>query len=90
MDQAFAVDIATKTIFVALELSLPILGAGLVVGLVVSLVQALTQVQEMTLSFIPKILATIAVLALAGPWMLSRLLGFTTELFHSIPAIVGS
>ncbi|RDI75996.1 fliQ: flagellar biosynthetic protein FliQ [Gaiella occulta] len=89
MDQAYAVDLATRAIAIALELSLPLLVAGLAVGLLVSIFQALTQIQEMTLSFIPKIIVTIGVLALAGPWMLSRLLGFTTELFQSIPAVVG-
>ena len=90
MDQATAVDLATRAIGVALELSLPLLLAGLIVGLLVSLFQALTQIQEMTLSFIPKILATIAVLALGGPWMLSRLVDFTSELFRSIPQLTGA
>ncbi len=89
MDQASAVDLATDAITVALELALPLLVAALAVGLIISLVQALTQIQEMTLSFIPKILATIGVLVLAGPWMLSRLLSYTTELFTSIPNLVG-
>ncbi len=88
MSQGDVIDIATKAIWVALEISLPILIVALVVGLVVALVMALTQIQEMTLTFIPKILAIIAVLALLGPWMLSTLITFTTELFQSIPQIV--
>lgn len=88
MSETDVIDIATKGIVVALEVALPILLTTLVVGLVVALIMALTQVQEMTLTFIPKILAVIAVLALGGPWMLSTLMTFTTELFNRIPQIV--
>jgi flagellar biosynthetic protein FliQ len=62
----------------------PILGAGLVVGLAVSVFQAVTQIQEMTLTFIPKLIAVLAILALLGHWMLARLLGFTTALLMNL------
>jgi len=62
----------------------PILGAGLVVGLLVSIFQAVTQIQEMTLTFIPKLLAILVILALLGHWMLDRLLGFTTTLLSNL------
>lgn len=88
MTQSDVIDIATKAIYVTLEVSLPILLTALVVGLVVAIAMALTHVQEMTLSFIPKVLAIVAVLAIAGPWMLSVLMTFTTELFHQIPQMV--
>jgi len=60
---------------------------SLVVGLVVSIFQAITQIQEMTLTFIPKILALVLVVLVAGPWMLDQLLGYTTELWTSIPSV---
>ena len=63
----------------------PILGAGLAAGLLVSVLQAVTQVQEPTLSFIPKAVAVLAVLALMGHWMLGQLLGFTTTLLNNLP-----
>ena len=76
----------------ALELTLalagPVLLFGLVAGLAVSIFQALTQIHEMTLTFIPKIGATILALALFGPWMLQKMLNYTTALFESIPGLV--
>jgi len=76
----------------ALELTValagPVLLFGLVAGLVVSVFQALTQVNEITLTFIPKIAATAAALVLFGPWMLTRLVTFTTALFQSLPNYV--
>ena len=76
----------------ALELTValagPVLLFGLVAGLGVSVFQALTQINEITLTFIPKIVATAAALALFGPWMLTRLITFTTTLFQSLPDYV--
>lgn len=76
----------------ALELTLslagPVLLFGLVVGLAVAIFQALTQINEVTLTFIPKIAATAAALVLFGPWMLTRLVNFTTTLFQSLPTYV--
>ncbi len=76
----------------ALELTLalagPVLVFGLVAGLAVSVFQAMTQINEITLTFIPKIAATAAALVLFGPWMLTRLIGFTTTLFQSLPSYV--
>jgi flagellar biosynthetic protein FliQ len=72
----------------ALILAGPVLLFGLVAGLVVSVFQALTQIHEMTLAFIPKIGATILALALFGPWMLQKMLNYTTALFDSIPGLV--
>jgi flagellar biosynthetic protein FliQ len=67
-----------------LVLAGPILGAGLVVGLAVSIFQAVTQIQEMTLSFIPKLVVILAVLGFLGHWMLGRLVGFTVTLFSNL------
>ena len=76
----------------ALELTIalagPVLLFGLVAGLGVSVFQALTQINEITLTFIPKIVATAAALVLFGPWMLARLITFTTTLFQSLPDYV--
>ncbi len=63
----------------------PILAAGLVIGLAVSVFQAVTQIQEMTLTFIPKLVAVMIVVGLLGNWMLARLLSFTTELLTNLP-----
>jgi flagellar biosynthesis protein FliQ len=62
----------------------PILGASLLVGLLVSIFQSMTQIQEQTLSFIPKIIAVVAVLLLLGPWMLSVITNFTTNLLNQL------
>ncbi|HET7267197.1 MAG TPA: flagellar biosynthesis protein FliQ [Oleiagrimonas sp.] len=73
---------------VALMLASPLLLTALAVGLLVSLFQAATQINEMTLSFIPKILIVCAVLIVAGPWMLSLIVDYTITLFHSLPALI--
>ncbi len=72
----------------ALLLCGPVLLAGLVAGLAISVFQAMTQINEMTLTFIPKIAATAAALVLLGPWMLTRLVAYTTTLFQSLPSYV--
>ena len=81
--------IAHQAMYVALLLAAPLLLVALVVGLVVSLFQAATQINEMTLSFIPKLLAVFATLVVAGPWMLNTVLDYMRTLFSSIPQIVG-
>lgn len=87
MDQSQVIEIGAKAMWVTLQISLPVLGVSLIVGLLVSMFQAVTQLQEPTLSFIPKILAVVLVLVLAGPWMLNTLLGFTIELFAGISEV---
>jgi len=67
----------------------PVLLAGLAVGLLVSVFQAATQINEMTLAFIPKLLAMLAALALAGPWMLQLLLDYMRRLLENLPLMVG-
>ena len=75
----------------ALEITLilagPVLLFGLIAGLVVAIFQALTQINEMTLIFIPKIAATVLAIALFGPWMLQKLINYTTALFEAIPGV---
>jgi flagellar biosynthetic protein FliQ len=89
MDQDVVVSLATQAMSLALKLSLPLLGVGLLVGVVISIIQAVTQIQEQTLSFIPKVLAMAAVLVIGGPWMLNQLLSYTADLWSSIPNMVG-
>jgi flagellar biosynthetic protein FliQ len=89
MDQDVVVSLATQAMSLALKISLPLLGVGLLVGVVISIIQAVTQIQEQTLAFIPKVLAMAAVLVIGGPWMLNQLLAYTSDLWTSIPNMVG-
>jgi len=88
MTDSNVLSIAQHALTLAVAISAPILGAGLVVGLVVSIFQAATQIHEMTLTFIPKILAVAAALTACGPWMVREVVGVTTVLFQSIPTMV--
>lgn len=81
--------IGTEAMKVALALAAPLLLAALISGLVISLLQAATQINEMTLSFIPKILAVVATIIIAGPWMLNLLLDYMRTLFSNLPNIIG-
>jgi flagellar biosynthesis protein FliQ len=85
MSVDFIVGIMAETIRVTLMISAPVLLVGLVVGVVISLLQAVTQVQEMTLVFVPKIVACLVVLVAALPWMINLLVSFTNHLFSNIP-----
>lgn len=80
--------LGSQAIHVSLLLGAPLLIVALVVGLVISIFQAATQINEATLSFIPKLLAVFAVLVIAGPWMLSQMLDYIRVLFSSIPQLV--
>lgn len=88
MTQEFAIDIAMEALKVALLLSAPMLGFGLVTGIAVSIFQAVTSIQEMTLTFIPKILAVVAALFIFFPWLLQTMLQFTSKVIIIIPEIV--
>jgi len=81
--------IGTRALEITLMLAAPMLLCALVVGLLVGVLQAATQINEMALSFIPKLLAMAATLAIAGPWMLKVIVGYTRELFEAIPMMVG-
>ena len=76
-------------LYMLLMVSAPILLTILVVGLVVSIFQAATQIHEATLSFVPKIIAAVAVLVIAGPWMLSTLVEYLQRTLQAIPSVVG-
>jgi len=85
---AAAIDIAQKALALSFMISLPILGFGLVVGLIVAVFQAATQIHEMTITFIPKIVAVAVALVIFGPWILTRLMDFTSSLLSDIPTLV--
>lgn len=81
------IDVARQAIFVLLKLGAPVMGVALVVGVAVALLQALTQMQEMTLSFVPKILAIFLTTLLVLPFMTATLVGFGEELFRRIASL---
>ena len=90
MNQDVVISLSMDAIAVALKIGLPLMLVGLIVGLLVSIFQAVTQIQEMTLTFIPKILALGVVMVIGGPWMLSELLTYTENLYSGIPGLVGT
>jgi flagellar biosynthetic protein FliQ len=90
MDQDVVITLVSGALQLALKVALPLLGVGLVIGLAVSVFQAVTQIQEQTLSFIPKVLALAGVLVIGGPWMLSQIVTYTQDLWLSIPQMVGA
>jgi flagellar biosynthesis protein FliQ len=81
--------IARHALEVTLLLSMPLLLSALIIGLVVGIFQAATQINESTLSFIPKLVGVALALMVAGPWMLQVITGYTRELFTSIPNLMG-
>ena len=85
MTPEFVVGFARQAIELALMISLPMLGIGLIVGVAVSIVQAATQIQEMTLSFIPKIVSIFVALLISFPWIMDKMITFTQNVFLNIP-----
>ncbi len=81
--------VVEQALEVGVMLSAPMLGAALITGLLVSLFQAATQINEMTLSFIPKLLVLVVMLVLAGPWMINLMVDYMHRLFASIPGLIG-
>ena len=88
MDQAFIIDFAMESIKTTLLLSAPMLGFGLITGLLVSIFQAVTSIQELTLTFIPKILAVFFSLILFFPWLLQLMLSFTSKILINFPEYI--
>lgn len=89
MDESIVLDVGNSALYLIMYLSAPLLLAALVTGFIVSVLQAATQIQEQTLSFIPKLIAIVIALMLMGPWMLQLWLTFTHDLFMSIPDLIG-
>ncbi|HET7387488.1 MAG TPA: flagellar biosynthesis protein FliQ [Nocardioidaceae bacterium] len=89
MTDSAVLDIALQTMLVALKLSAPILIPALLVGFVISLFQSMTQIQEFTLSFVPKVVAVGISLLISGNWMLHTLIAYTQDLFARLPGLLG-
>jgi|UniRef100_A0A7V3YGQ6 flagellar biosynthetic protein FliQ len=79
--------VGQEALLVVLKITLPVLGVALLVGILVSIFQAVTQIHELTLTFVPKILAVIVIGVLLGPWMARTLLDFARELFWNLPLL---
>ena len=90
MDQDTVINLAAQGMSLAFKVAGPLLLAAMAVGLLVSIFQAVTQIQEQSLTLIPKIAAIAAITVLLGPWMLNELVSYTTNLYTAIPTIVGS
>ena len=88
MNEAFVLSLAQRAITIALVLAGPSLLISLLVGTLVSLVQAATQINEVTMTFIPKLLGIVLVILVLGSWMLQQLLIFTTDLFNGLPGLI--
>jgi flagellar biosynthetic protein FliQ len=89
MTPTTVIDLGRQAVEVALMVSAPMLLAAVVTGLLVSIFQAATQINEMTLSFVPKVVAMFVTLVVAGPWLLTVLTDFIRRLFESIPTMIG-
>jgi flagellar biosynthesis protein FliQ len=89
MDTSAVLDIGLQGLIVAAKLSAPVLVTALVVGFAVSLVQSMTQIQEVTLSFVPKAIAVAVALLICGHWMITEMVSFTHQLFEKIPGLLG-
>ncbi|ACR01510.1 MAG TPA: flagellar biosynthesis protein FliQ [Thauera aminoaromatica] len=89
MTPTTVIELGRQAIEVTLMVSAPLFLAALVTGLIISIFQAATQINEMTLSFVPKLVAIFVTLVLAGPWMITLLTDFIRRLFESIPAMIG-
>lgn len=89
MTPTTVIDLGRQAIEVTLMVSAPLLLAAVVTGLVISIFQAATQINEMTLSFVPKVVAMFITLVVAGPWLLTILTDFIRRLFESIPTMIG-
>ena len=84
----YFVAIAKQTLFLVIILTGPPVMTALLVGLTISILQATTQIQEQTLTFVPKLVAVVSILAISGPWMLAQLLAFTSSIYDAIPTYV--
>ncbi len=85
MDVQDAIDLGRQAIWTALLIGSPVLLAGMLVGLLVGLLQALTQIQEQTIAFVPKIVAMVMILSFTLPWLITRMIEYSTELIAGIP-----
>ncbi|QWU18447.1 flagellar biosynthesis protein FliQ [Paenibacillus sophorae] len=89
MNTEFIIGLAGQAVYLVLEVSAPMLILGLVVGLIISIFQATTQIQEQTLAFVPKIVAVLLALLLFGPWIITKLVDFTTRILGNLHMYIG-
>jgi flagellar biosynthetic protein FliQ len=89
MTPTTVIDLGRQALELTLLVSAPLFIAALVTGLIISIFQAATQINEQTLSFVPKLIATFITLVLAGPWMITMMTDFIRRLFESIPSMIG-
>jgi flagellar biosynthesis protein FliQ len=89
MTDSDVLDIALQTMIVALKLTAPILLPALIIGFVISLFQSMTQIQEVTLAFVPKLIGVGVSLLFSGNWMLHTLIDYTNDLFSRVPGLLG-
>jgi len=87
MTEQFVIHLARETFFTAFLVSAPVLIASAIVGLIISIFQSATSINEMTLSFVPKLIVIAVVLVIALPWIIDVMISFTKELFNQIPNI---
>jgi flagellar biosynthetic protein FliQ len=85
MDVQSAIDLGRQALWTTLVIASPVLIAALVIGLVIGLIQAMTQIQEQSVVFVPKIVVMLLVLSMSLPWLISRMMHYTTELIGGIP-----
>ncbi|MCL4294715.1 MAG: flagellar biosynthesis protein FliQ [Anaerolineae bacterium] len=88
MTESFVMTVGRDAMLMVLLLGAPMLGISLLIGLIISLFQAVTQINEMTLTFVPKLVGLALVLLALGPWMLEQAVGFTARLFELLPYMV--
>jgi flagellar biosynthetic protein FliQ len=89
MTETQAIEIVSEAIWIAARISAPILVTAIAVGVAVGLLQSVTQLQEQTLSFVPKFIAVGAVIIITGSWMIQQMVGYTIQLYNSIPGLLG-
>lgn len=89
MTEDTIIDLSQQALYVVVMLAAPMLISALLIGLTVGMFQAATQINEMTLSFIPKLFILVVALMVAGPWMLNVLINYTRDLYLSIPGLIG-
>ncbi len=89
MNADIVIDLSQQALYIITLLAAPMLISALLIGLLIGMFQAATQINEMTLSFIPKLLILVVAIMIAGPWMLGLILNYTRNLYLSIPGMIG-
>ncbi len=89
MTETQAIEIVSEAIWIAARISAPILVTAIAVGVMIGLLQSVTQLQEQTLSFVPKFIAVGAVIIISGSWMIQEMVNYTIQLYDSIPGLLG-